>query len=238
MSWKELFNRFQNLIGSSPTKIVKSPLPTSGTSAPEGYTGGISADNPFQNLDQLIPKYLFDTDIKALAGQLKNFPDDKAVYTNDLPDNEVLQGDVWTNLILRDWDSGERKQITGLILSNSCDIDPNNNPPPRQRVMFAPTLDLEKFGQALSEAGRTAAQVDNALSGIRRQQDSGIMYLPKVGNLKERFVFLDQIYSQPLSHFLNQSPARVTAFNQYGFYVFLIKVSIHFLRMREGVVRG
>jgi hypothetical protein len=238
VNWKRLFIRFLCRIGLCRPKTAKLQLPTSGTSAANLSAAPLFEPNPFSDLPRFIPKYLHDTDIGALAAQFKNFPDEKKVYTTALPKDEINQGDVWTNLQVRIWETGEPKTVEAVILSNSCDIEPANNPPPHRRIMFAPTLVLERFAALLEQNGRTKQQVDDMIGGIRRQQDSGILYLPEIDGARERFVFLDHVYSQPLTEFRQQNPQRISAFSQYGFYVLLIKLSIHFLRVREGVLRG
>jgi uncharacterized protein (TIGR04255 family) len=52
-----------------------------------------------------------------------------------------------------------------------------------------------------------------------------------------KIALLDNIHSIDLEQFLDLDPAKLLTLSQYGFYVFLVKLSIHFTRFQEGVLR-
>lgn len=68
-----------------------------------------------------------------------------------------------------------------------------------------------------------------------------IFFLPKVfGKLEESIVFLDRINncSNKTVSRVNIDNQRIFTLNDYGEYLFLLKLSIHFTRMKDKVDRG
>jgi hypothetical protein len=104
-------------------------------------------------------------------------------------------------------------------------------------LVFSPLISLAKYA-ALLESVKTKDQIDSILVDIRRQWVTSIFYLPAVGELEESIVLLDNVHTQPFDAF-KQTPGRAKVFtlSQYGFYLFIIKISIHFTRVQEDVHR-
>ena len=124
------------------------------------------------------------------------------------------------------------------IVSNSCDIAAANNPDPNQRVAFAPLLDLALYREFLIEAGKKPNDVDDYLAKIRRQEIYRIFYLPAMhGHFGESIVALDALHSMPLRAVSDRKLERVFTLSMYGWYVLLVKLSIHFTRMGENIDR-
>jgi hypothetical protein len=83
--------------------------------------------------------------------------------------------------------------------------------------------------------------IDAHIAHIRRQEITQIVYLPKNGNLTEdSIVFLDRLNNYPADLFdVGQIKARkLFSLSNYGLYMFLIKLSIHFTRIQERVDRS
>lgn len=63
--------------------------------------------------------------------------------------NQILQGDVWSGFRMRKFDSGEQVSVHGIILSNSCDINPEISRVVTPRLVFAPLTKMSTFRRML-----------------------------------------------------------------------------------------
>ena len=89
-----------------------------------------------------IPYYLAEVDQKSLVAELKAFTVGKtpSYFLSDYYNVfklDLLQEDGWQGFQLFLFDSGERRLVRGVVLSNSCDIDPTNKREVPGRVVFA-----------------------------------------------------------------------------------------------------
>ncbi len=50
----------------------------------------------------------------------------------------ILQGDGWREFQIFKFHTGERSSVRGLVISNSCDVDPDNQRDIPARIIFAP----------------------------------------------------------------------------------------------------
>jgi hypothetical protein len=184
-----------------------------------------------------LPPYLSAAHKRELIAQLRRHPNNTDYYAG-LSETEPVQGDGWRGLLLLNFDDGSRDAVLGMVLSNSCDISVDNEPDPDQRLLFAPVLDLAAYVRFLHEAGKNQEQVTNYLNEIRKQSVHRIFYLPPMhGQFDESIVPLDAVYSQPLNSIDPPATTRVFSLSMYGWYVLLVKLSIHFTRMQENVHR-
>ena len=74
-----------------------------------------------------------------------------------------------------------------------------------------------------------------------RNQAEYPIYLPRGKRLKyDAIVLLDRLNNCPAEIIRKEmiEKQRLFTLSNYGFYLFLIKISIHFTRIREGVDRG
>jgi len=81
-----------------------------------------------ENIEQFrvhLPEYLTLGQKSEVLKALSSFPDKINYYTPQFP-NDMLQGDGWRGLEVLEFESGARKPRKGIILSNTCDIDPAN----------------------------------------------------------------------------------------------------------------
>lgn len=185
-----------------------------------------------------LPHYLTEEQRVALVRALREFPHHRVFYADGFQ-KDILQGDGWTGLEIFDFGREERTRIQGFLLSNSCDMAPENkrNLPPY--FVFAPLLALSSYQALMEGAGISAEKIQSVLENIRAQQITNIFYLPASGNHGERFVYLDRLHSLPVAKLLNSEQSeKIFALNQYAFYLLTMKLSIHFCRLHEGVIRG
>jgi len=191
-----------------------------------------------EKIQRALPPYLSAETKKELLAQLLRYPDNKNYYGTIPGETEPLQGDGWRGFIVVNFHDAQRDAVLGLVVSNSCDIAAENEPDPDQCLLFAPMLDLDRYAALLQEAGKTPQQIGDLLADIRKQEIHRLFYLPPMpGMLGESIVRLDDVHAQPLSSIKPENIQRVFSLNQYGWYVLLIKLSIHFTRMAEHVER-
>lgn len=181
-----------------------------------------------------LPPYLTEADKSKLLAQLKNFP--AGDFFGVSFDPEAVQGDAWRGFIVLDFDTGARDSVAGLVVSNSCDIAGANNPDPDQNILFVPLLGLHSYQEVLREHGHDDDYIASQFAQIRAQKVHRIFYLPANGKVHpEMMALLDDIHPHPLSRF--QGAARIFTLSMYGWYVLLMKLSVHFTRMTDGVQR-
>lgn len=193
----------------------------------------------FDQIRLFLPKYLTEQQSRTLFSELEQFPNNLDFYTfrSDLQ-NELLQGDGWRGFIAIDFYSGARKEVSGVVLSNSCDIFDENQRTLPVNILFAPLIELKKYEASLLAAGQSESHVGQILSNIRKQRTSSVFYLPAYSNvMEESIIVLDDIHAHPLQDFSARARKSLFTLNQYAFYVFLIKLSIHFSRFGEGIQR-
>jgi hypothetical protein len=196
------------------------------------------ADELFDQVKLYLPKYLTPLAVKQLFEELREFPDNSNFYWHGTPPSELLQGDGWKGLVAIDFRTLEKKAVSGVILSNSCDIDISNPRGRAMNVLFVPLIRLSSYERLLASGGRTPEQIGDTLSSIRKQTVTYIFHLPDIpAIMDESIVLLDDIHAHPLADFLTCERSRIFSLTQSAFYVFLLKLSIHFSRFQEGFAR-
>jgi hypothetical protein len=192
-----------------------------------------------ESIGTYIPYYLTQGDKDALVRALADF--DSIVYYKRLDHPTALQGDGWSSLQLLKYETGEKKKVRGIILSNSCDIDPSNKRDIPGRLLFAPIIRLKSYGELLNQAGISKEKIASKFDSIRKQFVSTLFYLPVGEALDDEYIaLLDDIHSIPQSVFLEEKERKkLFTLSLPGFYLFILKLSIHFCRFSdEGVTRN
>lgn len=82
---------------------------------------------------------------------MEEFPQSTNYHTV-LWEDEILQGDAWNRFEVFNFESGKRKEIKGIILSNSCDISSDNQRDLPVNLTFAPVMNLENLKKKLLAA--------------------------------------------------------------------------------------
>ncbi len=190
-----------------------------------------------------LPQYLSDPSRSALIDELKRFPTDRSkasFYTCALSDVDyLLQGDgisdafyVWLP------DLSKTGNIKALLLSNTCDMSLDNQRINPCRVMYVPLINFEKYAQLVNAQNPSAAE--NHLKDIKAQHVTQAMFLPKGQGLDhDAIAFFDQVISLPLTKDLVQQfcTNRMFTLSNFGLYLLLLKLSIHFTRIQERIDR-
>lgn len=184
-----------------------------------------------------IPYYLTERDKEALVKELKKF-NSITYYINLYPD-VALQGDGWSALGLIRYETGERRQVRGIVLSNSCDIDPKNKSDIPTKLLFAPIIKLRAYASLLEDADISKEKIEGKFNSIRQQRVTTLFYLPKGAGLEDEYIaLLDDIHSLPLKVFFEQKDrTKLFTLSLPGFYLFILKLSVHFCRFSEDVSR-
>lgn len=197
-----------------------------------------------ETLIQQIPYYLTAEDQKVLLDELKAIScGGTAKYLlstcRDSFKEMMLQGDGWRGFQLFLFETGERRSVRGIVLSNSCDVDPNNPREVPARVVFAPLVKLAVFKALLNASGIGADRVDDKIAAIKAQKTSNIFYLPAGGVLEEDYIVrFDEAHNMPVAaHTASSDREKLFTLSNTGFYMLVFKLSVHFCRLQEKVNR-
>ena len=191
-----------------------------------------------------LPKYLSADNYDTLIKELEDFPDniDQRMYTSIADEGLLCQGDVIKDMPYAEIDHLEIgvKNKDCIVLSNTCDIDPNNKRFFNSRIMYAPLIELGKYKKVLLNHGVSEQQINGHINSIKEQRVSQILYLPKSQSFDESIVFLDKVINIDNRYIdrVTLNDRRLVSLSDYGFYMLLFKISVHFSRLQENVVRG
>jgi len=199
------------------------------------------------NMDDIkiyLPKFLSGESEKELFEGLKGFPDniDERLYTSYLTDTEIIyQGDGLKELLVINLPNPDLNPASCMVLSNTCDIDLRNQREFPAQLVYSPIFNLRKYQEKLYEKStKTKEQIDKHIDSIRHQRVTQIFYLPRIiDRLEESLVFFDRVCNFPnkLIGRDNIRDRRLFVLSDYGAYLFLLKLSIHFTRMYDKVER-
>jgi hypothetical protein len=199
------------------------------------------------NIDDIkiyLPKYLSAESEKELFNGLKDFPYniDERLYTTYLKDKEIIfQGDGLNDMLVVNLPKSEIRPAPSIILSNTCDIDIQNIRNFPSQIVYTPIFNLEKYKKSIiKNSTKTKEQINSHITSIKRQEVTQIFYLPKWGsNLAESIVFLDRVNNVSSNSIQRNSvpSKRIFTLSDYGAYLFLLKLSIHYTRIQDRVDR-
>jgi len=192
-----------------------------------------------------LPKFLSDEDSKelqrAVSAMLAGTP--KSYYTNRLAQEPILyQGDGIINLPYLELPRVDIKDVNAMVLSNTCDVDPENPRDFPPRVLYAPIMPLANYRAGILRAtGKSEEQVDAHLSAIRQQHITQVFYLPEYpGKMEESIVYMDRIVNigNGTIDRTTLPDQRIFTLSDFGAWLFVLKLSIHFSRVQDKVSRG
>jgi hypothetical protein len=188
-----------------------------------------------------IPFYLTQPQKQSLAAGLREFEQSSTISPFSISQYayETLQGDGWSKFQIFNFDTGVRRNVRGMVISNSCDIDPDNRRDLPSKITFVPLIQLGRLERMWLDSGLTAERLSQKLADIRAQRITDFFYIPQCGQLEEESVaILNDVHTMPLNAFLNSSQRqKLFTLSQVAFYLLLFKLSVHFCRMHENVSR-
>ncbi|MBY0489941.1 MAG: hypothetical protein K2R93_08900 [Gemmatimonadaceae bacterium] len=186
-----------------------------------------------------LPEYLTPKLKEDLWRELKDFPSNTRYILGHDTGDKILQGDVFDAVKFINIVDSEIRSSKALVLSNSCDVDPENARDTERMISVAPLVSLSAYADLLQKKGIARERVESRVLSIKQQTVSSMFYLPKAAGLGDDMVVLfDRVQSQPDSFFWSHKPSLVARLTQYGFYILLIKLSVHFCRFQENVDRS
>ncbi len=198
-----------------------------------------------ESLERHLPTYLSEDDKRILARELEAISSGgSADYLlsqhNDSYDDVRLQGDGWKGFQFFMYPCGEVCHVRGMVLSNSCDIDPNNSRDVPSRILFAPLVKLSKYRKLLEDSKIHMDKVKRKIESIKAQKTTNIFYLPAGGALDEDYIVrFDEAQSMPLSlHRESGESEKLFTLSNTGFYMLVFKLSLHFCRLQEKINRN
>lgn len=202
----------------------------------------------FDEIRKHLPQYLSSTSQNGLFKDLKEFPDniDQRLFSPKLLDHDLIyQGDGIEGLTVSNFPSTETRDLPAIVFSNTCDVNPENKRFFSSRIVYSPMFKLDKYKHMLIEefvdtSEHTLEAINNHIEAIKKQLITQIMFLPKGCKLQDdSIVFLDRVNNYPLGEMSVEDVKRKKLFvlSNYGLYIFLIKLSIHFTRIQENVDR-
>lgn len=196
------------------------------------------------DIKTFLPKYLSVESEKSLFAELKNFPSniDSRLYTTKLQDDKIVyQGDGIEGLLIINLPDQTIKNAPAMILSNTCDIGSDKKTILPTSIVYAPLFNYAKYLELVKSVKQDTEYITQHEADIKRQAISSIFFLPKGGKLAhDSLVFFDKVVSCQAEYFerANISETRLFTLSDYGFYLFLFKLSVHFTRIRERIDRG
>ena len=198
----------------------------------------------FDEIKKYLPKYLSQKATEKLFQDLKDFPENihKRLYGDVLEnESEVFQGDGIIDLPIVNLPDETIRNGKVMILSNTCDISLDNKRILFPRIVYCPILKLSRFIEMLRKRHIPDERITQLIDVIKKQEVSSIFYLPQGNNLEEDYIaILENVNNCDVKVMQKEeiTKRRLFSLSNYGFYLFLFKLSIHFTRIREDVERG
>lgn len=199
---------------------------------------------PLDDIRVYLPKYLSTENYEQLISELHAFPTniDKRMFTFGLERDIIYQGDGLRDMPIvniEDLSLGVKYRPC-MVISNTCDMDLANSRLLPTTILYTPIILLTNYIHILEQYGATADKIKNHISDVKAQKVSNIFYLPSTGDMEESIVFLDRLLhvSQKYVDRNTVDERRLFSLSDYGFYLFMFKMSIHLSRIRENVNRG
>lgn len=197
----------------------------------------------FEDIKLYLPKYLSPDAQDELFSELKGFPENliKGFYTEQLKrEKSIFQGDGWKKFPIIKLPDPKVGEGPVIVLSNTCDISPENKRDQPPSIIYCPIIRMSLY-EDLVKRTKKSESINEHLKSVREQKISSLFYLPNIPDLGvECIALLDKINSCDSSYLLNKidDSERLFSLNNYGFYLFLLKISIHLTRIREGIDRS
>ncbi|HOY14464.1 MAG TPA: hypothetical protein PLY70_15055 [Saprospiraceae bacterium] len=189
-----------------------------------------------------LPKYLSAESQKRIFEEIRGFPENlnSRFYTTVLKnETNVFQGDGIIDLMVTDLPNSKIENAKCIIISNTCDIDPANTRYFESRLTYAPIFSLEMYKANLEKNNIDKQKIKAHINAIRSQEITQIFYLPANTEIPEAIVFLDRLNNCKIDVITKNNiySKRLFTLSNYGFYMFLLKLSMSFTRIGESVDR-
>lgn len=146
-------------------------------------------------------------------------------YCTNQPFDYLTQGDIISDLpFVRYSKTGEKGILVteGILLSNSCDAERDPS------LVFAPLIELRNFTNAQQEQ-------------IKKNESFRLFYLPDA-DVDNKVIDFSMVNSLPRSMIIQglekEHIKKTNSLNRYGYYLLLIKLTVHFMRPEDTGVQN
>lgn len=198
-----------------------------------------------RDIEIYLPKYLSGDEQSRLFEELKQFPENiHARLYSSLHDGDgvIFQGDGLAQLPVVSLPDTSVMMAPIMVVSNTCDISELHERLYPSNIVYCPLIRFDAWREELHRAfPESGDRVEALLDSVRRQECSSMFYLPKGARLTEdRIALMDRLVHHSVAALdIERLVAnRLFTLSDYGFYLFLFKLSIHLTRLREGIARG
>lgn len=206
--------------------------------------------------DELLPPYLTSQEKGRLQKGLQQFivnpqknkiPDYSNFYINSSSDY-LMQSDLLNSVKMISWDEDAKDFKTGyisaMLISSTCDLSKDNiHTINKKEALFAPIIAISEFCADLKKEGYSEDRIKAFYDTLRKQEFSNLFYIPKnEKNENDYMVFLDKVSWFPATELINDevklNDLRFISLSNFGFYLFILKLSYHFCRLPEEADRS
>jgi hypothetical protein len=219
---------------------------------PEKSTTNRFGDDHFE---KILPSYLTSSAKDRLKEGLSQFFSDaqgkdityEGFYSDDTH-AYFKQSDLIAEVRSPQWNSAtgefERIYSDSMLLSNTCDVNPDN---PRitntKQSIFAPIVNFREYLHDLRKNGVSETQINSFEIEVKRQRITNIFYLPPFKKDGPDYItLLDQPFWLSSAHLNSRlvhiSEDKIKSLADFGFYLFIFKLSYHFCRLPEEADRS
>jgi hypothetical protein len=199
----------------------------------------------FSDIKAYLPYYLTEKSLDKMFEDIDKMVQtgyNNGIYTTALKDEKLIfQGDGLDKMKFVFFPDNNICETKAVVFSNTCDLYQENSRPFPSKITYAPIVRLTDYIEACKEDGYEGKRLDDHIEKIKQQRYTQILFLPEHPNgiNQDCIVFLDRI-----NHCDNDSVSRdelekkrLFTLNNFGLYLFLLKLSIHFTRIREAIDR-
>ena len=158
-----------------------------------------------------------------------------------------MQSDLVHSVPGIDWDTQTKQFISGyipaLLISNSCDVTVENDRSVNNKeALFAPIIPLDNYLGLKRDLGYTDQQLATFYTALKKQSYTNLIYFPKNEiNGQEYIVRLDKISWVPQTALIDMlkdlDNQRFISLSDWGYYLFITKLSVHLCRVPEEIER-
>jgi hypothetical protein len=198
-----------------------------------------------EDIEKFLPQYLSSENKNALFEQFKGFPNNlEKLYSKEKNhEKTLLQADVMCNVPIIDLPDTKITRCKVLIISNSCDNDLDNDRKHPISISYVPIIKLKSLEDLLYKQKIDENKIKSFINDVKKQHITNLFYLPIGDFLEEELVAcfdktLNMSRNTFFELFSSDKVGKILSMSNYGFYMFLLKLSIHFTRIREKIDRG
>jgi hypothetical protein len=196
-----------------------------------------------EDIRNYLPSFLSQGSEQAFLEEIRVFLSQNSkqpFYTSALSRETILfQGDGLEGMLVINLPDVTIKRAPAMLLSNTCDVHSDNKRLFSSCLTYAPIFSLDKYLYTLRthyDDARVKAHED----AIRNQLITQIFFLPNGARLGgDCLVFLDRAMSASSGSVNREklSDLRLFTLSDFGAWLFALKLSIHFCRIRDRVDR-